>query len=126
MVKKEFTYKGKTLEELQKMSIEEVMPLLPARSRRSLKRGLTDQEKILTLELKTKDNVKTHCRDFIILPEIVGKKIRVHSGKEFVMIVIEPEMIGHRLGEFVLTRRNVSHSSPGVGATKSSSNISVK
>jgi small subunit ribosomal protein S19 len=126
MAKKEFTYQGKTLEELKQMNKDDLIKLLPARIRRSLKRGLTDQEKILTKELQKKDNVKTHCRDFIILPEVVDKKIRIHNGKEFVMIAILPEMIGHRLGEFVMTRKGVSHSSPGVGATKSSSNVSVK
>jgi|TARA_Y100000310_G_C20641184_1_gene794001 small subunit ribosomal protein S19 len=126
MVKKEFTYRGKTLEDLQKMELKDFMILLPARERRSLKRGLTEQEKILMAELEKKDNVKTHCRDLIILPKIVGKKIRIHNGKGFEMVQIEPEMIGLRLGDLSLTRRSVAHSSPGVGATKSSSNVSVK
>ena len=126
MVKKEFTYKGKTLEELKKMDIKDFINLLPARERRSLKRGFIEQAKILIEELKKKDNVKTHCRELIILPEIVGKKIRVHNGKDFVTIAIQEEMIGYRLGDFVLTRKGVTHSSPGVGATRSSSNISVK
>ena len=126
MVKKEFTYRGKTLEELKVMELNDFIQLLPSRERRSIKRGFTEPEKILMIELETKDNVKTHCRDLIILPKLVGKKIRIHSGKSFEMIMIEPEMIGFRLGDFVLTRRGVSHSAPGVGATKSSSNISVK
>ena len=126
MVKKEFTYRGKTLEELQAMSQKDFMSLLPSRERRSVRRGLTEQEKIVMKGLEKNDNVKTHCRDLIILPKIVGKKIKVHNGKGFEMIQIEPEMIGCRLGEFVLTRRSVSHSSPGIGATKSSSNVSVK
>lgn len=126
MAKKEFTYRGKSLEELKEMSIEDFMNLLPSRERRSLKRGIYEEGKKLLKLLKTKDNVKTHCRELIILPEMVGKKIRVHRGKEFVMIIIEPEMIGYRLGDFALTRKSISHSAPGVGATKSSSNISVK
>ncbi len=126
MAKKEFSYRGKSLEELKEMDIKDFIKLLPSRERRSLKRGVIEQGKILMRELKKKDNVKTHCRELIILPEIVGKKVRVHNGKEFVMMIIEPEMIGNRLGDFVLTRKGVSHSSPGVGATKSSSNISVK
>ncbi len=126
MVKKEFTYRGKTLEELKDMEIKDFINLLPARERRSMKRGFTEQETILMRELEKKDNVKTHCKDFIIMPKIVGKKIRVHNGKEFIMVSIEAEMIGYRLGEFVSTRKGVSHSAPGVGATKSSSNISVK
>lgn len=126
MAKKEFTYRGKSLEELKGMELKEFIKLLPARERRSLKRGFTEQEKIFMREIRKKDNVKTHCRDLIILPELVGKKIRIHSGKEFFMVMIEPEMIGFRLGDFALTRKNISHSAPGVGATKSSSNISVK
>jgi small subunit ribosomal protein S19 len=77
-------------------------------------------------ELKEKDNVKTHCRDLVILPQIVGKKLRVYSGKEFFQIMIEPDMVGHRLGEFVMTRKSVAHSAPGIGATRSSSNLAVK
>ena len=126
MARKEFTYRGKTLEELKEMDMKDFIKLLPARERRSLKRGLTEQEKILIRELKKKDNVKTHCRDLIILPEMVSKKIRVHNGKDFIMVLIGPEMIGYRLGDFVLTRKSIAHSAPGVGATRSSANISVK
>jgi small subunit ribosomal protein S19 len=126
MVKKEFTYRGKTLEELKKMELKDFMSLLPARERRSLKRGLTDQEKILLEELKKKDNPKTHCRDFIIIPQVVGKKVRVYTGKEFIQIMVEPDMLGHRLGEFALTRKSVAHSAPGIGATRSSASLSVK
>ena len=126
MVKKEFTYRGKTLEELKSLDTKQFIDLLPSRERRSIKRGLTEQGKILLRELKKKDNIKTHCRELIIFPEMIGKKVKVHSGKEFIMIDIQPEMIGYRLGDFVLTRKGVSHSAPGIGATKSSSNISVK
>ncbi|MBU2561288.1 MAG: 30S ribosomal protein S19 [Nanoarchaeota archaeon] len=127
MAKKEFIYMGKTLEELQTMGLKELAQLLPSRVRRKLKRGLTDAEKIFLRNLKTsKKPVKTHCRSMIILPEMVNKAIKVHNGKTFEDVMVQPEMIGHYLGEFALTRRKVSHSAPGVGATKSSSNISVK
>lgn len=126
MVKKEFTFRGKTLEELQDMSLEELRTLLPARARRTLKKGLTDQQKILLQNIRKTNNVKTHCRDMIILPEMVDKIVRVYNGKDFVAVTIQPEMIGHRLGEFVLTRRKVQHSAPGIGATRSSASISVR
>ena len=126
MVKKEFTYRGKKLEELKSLNMKDFMNLLPSRERRTLKRGFTEQEKILLKLLKTKDNVKTHCRDMVILPTMVGKTIRIHRGKDFVSIEIQPEMIGHFLGEFALTRNKVSHSAPGVGATRSSSAVSVR
>jgi len=127
MAKKEFSYRGKTLEELKGMSLNEFMELLPARQRRSLKRGFPEQHKILLDKIRKKtNNIETHCRDFIILPEMVGMIIRIHTGKEFQAITIQDEMIGHFLGEFALTRKGVQHSSPGIGATKSSSALSVR
>ena len=127
MAKKEFTYRGKSLEELKNLSMNEIGLLLPARQRRSLKRGLTDQQKVLLKKIKNnKSNIETHCRDMIILPEMIGKTIRVHSGKEFVPVILINEMLGHCLGEFALTRKRVAHSAPGIGATKSSAALSVK
>ena len=127
MAKKEFTYRGKNLEELQNLSLNEFAELAPARVRRSIKRGFTEQQKIfLEVVKKGGNNIKTHCRDMVILPEIVGKTIGIYTGKEFIKIIITEEMIGHFLGEFALTRKGVSHSSPGIGATKSSSSLSVK
>lgn len=127
MAKKEFTYKGKTTEQLQKMSISELAQLLNARQRRSLKRGFTEQQKILLKKIKANEkNIETHCRDMIILPEMIGKTIKVHRGKEFMPVMVEPDMIGHYLGEFVLTRKKVAHSAPGIGATRSSASLSVK
>jgi len=127
MVKKEFTYRGKTLEELKKLSIEQFAELIPARERRSIKRGFTEQQKILLEKLRKKEpNIKTHCRNMIILPEMIDTKINVYDGKNFIAVRITPEMIGCRLGEFVLTRRKVAHSAPGIGATRSSASLSVK
>lgn len=127
MAKKEFKYKGNTLEELQAMSLKEVSEILPAKARRKISRGFTDAEKILLRNVrKSAKTVKTHCRSMIILPEMVNKIVKVYNGKSFEDVMVQPEMIGHYLGEFALTRKRVAHSSPGVGATKSSSNVSVK
>ena len=127
MAKKEFTYKGKTVDELKKLSLNELAQLLPARQRRKIKRGLTDQHKIFLKKLRAnKKNIETHNRDMIILPEMVGVTIKVYHGKEFMPVMIEPEMIGHYLGEFALTRKKVAHSAPGIGATRSSASLSVK
>ncbi|ADB58406.1 30S ribosomal protein S19 [Archaeoglobus profundus] len=123
---KEFRYRGYTLEELQKMSLEQLAELLPARERRKIKRGFTEQELKLLRKLRKKGTARTHCRDMIVLPEMVGKVIFVHNGKEFVRVEIKPEMIGHRLGEFALTRRFEKHSGPGVGATRSSKFVPLK
>ncbi len=129
---KKFTYRGYTLEELQKMPLEKVAELLPSRQRRSLLRGLTPEEKKLLekireyKEKKMESPIKTHCRDMIILPEMVGVKVAVHNGKEFTVFEILPEMIGHRLGEFSQTRKKVTHGTPGIGATRSSMFIPLK
>ena len=127
MAKKEFTYRGKTLEELNKISLNDFMLLLPSRERRSLKRGFTEQQKILLKRIRAKkSNIETHCKDIIILPEMVGLTIKIHNGKEFILVTIQEEMIGHYLGEFVITRKKIEHSAPGIGATRSSAALSVK
>lgn len=108
------------------MSLEDFAKLVPSRERRKIKRGFRESEKKLLLDLKSNGTVKTHCRDMIVLPEMIGKIIKVYNGKEFVMVTIEPELLGHRLGEFALTRRSVRHSAPGIGATKSSASLSVR
>jgi len=132
MVKRIFSYRGKSLAELNKLSTKELVELLPARQRRTLKRGFTDYQKRLLDKIKKskegiyKKPVKTHCRDMIILPNMVGMTILVHNGKQFTSVNIQEGMIGHYLGEFSLTRKKVEHSAPGVGATRSSSSISVR
>jgi len=127
MIQKEFTYRGKNMEALSSLSLKEFIELLPARQRRTLRKGLSENHKKLLKNLKeSKKPVKTHFRDVIILPEMVGRTIHIHNGKEFNAVRIIPEMLGHYLGEFALTRKSVKHSSPGIGATKSSSAVSVK
>jgi len=123
---KEFTYKGKTIEELKKLSLDDFAKLVPSRQRRKMKRGFTDDEKKFLEKLKKKKEIRTHLRDLIVLPEMVGKKIHIHDGKGFVFVEIIPDMLGHYLGEFAMTRRKVQHSAPGIGATRSSSAVSVK
>jgi len=129
---KEFTYRGKTVAELEAMGLSELADLLTARIRRTLKRGFTEEQKKLLEKVKAakegkrKKPIKTHCRDMPVLPIMFGLKIHVHNGKEWVPLEIKPEMIGHLLGEFALTRKEVKHKAPGVGATRSSKHVSVK
>lgn len=128
---KKFTYRGYSLEELREMPLEKFAELLPSRQRRSLLRGLTPQQKKLLEEIRKygkerKEPIKTHCREMIILPEMVGLKMAVYNGKEFTVFEILPEMIGHRLGEFSQTRKKVTHGTPGIGATRSSMFIPLK
>ena len=116
------------------MSMDEFIRLLPSRQRRSLTRGLTADQRIL-MELirsstrgksKTAKPIKTHCRDMVILPEMVGLALLVHNGKEFESINVKPEMIGHYLGEFVITNKKVLHGTPGIGASRSSMYVPLK
>lgn len=124
--KGEFTYRGKTIAELQTLSIEEFAQLLPSRERRSILRGLTELQKIVLADIRAGKEVRTHTRTMIILPEMVGKTVSVYDGKKFVNIEIQPEMVAHRFGEFAPTRSRVSHGSAGVGATRSSKFVPLK
>ncbi|MEM5797987.1 MAG: 30S ribosomal protein S19 [Candidatus Aenigmatarchaeota archaeon] len=123
-----FEWRGKTEDEIKKISLEEFMALIPARERRRLKRGFTYPEKKLLERMRKKPEkfFRTKCRSMPIIPEMIGKKIGVYNGKEYVPIEIRPDMLGHRLGEFVLTRKPVKHSAPGFGATKSSKFVPLK
>jgi small subunit ribosomal protein S19 len=132
---KEFAYRGYTLNQLQEMSMDEFINLLPSRQRRSLHRGLRPEQRILLEKIrKAKEDlrkgsskaVKTHVRDITILPEMVGTTLHVHNGKEFVSVEIKPEMIGHYLGEFAITNRPVKHGTPGIGASRSSMYVPLK
>lgn len=131
---KAFTFRGKSLEELKKMSIDEFAKLLKSRQRRALKRGLTKQQKNLLENIRKNPEKfhKTHVRGMIILPEMVGVKIGIYVGgkkgesAKWAPISIKPEMIGHRIGEFALTTQRVKHSTPGVGATRGSKFIGSK
>ncbi|MHC1565129.1 MAG: 30S ribosomal protein S19 [Candidatus Syntropharchaeales archaeon] len=125
--REEFTYRGYTLDKLKKMDLNKFATLLPARERRSILRGFTEAEQKLLKRVKEGDQtIKTHQREMIILPEMVGTKMGIHSGKTFEYVEIKPEMIGHRLGEFTLTRKRVTHGSAGIGATRSSKYIPLK
>ena len=129
---KQFTYYGLTAEELEKLPTDKLFKLLTARARRSLKRGINDGKRKLIDEIKDakagnhKNTIKTHLRDLIILPYMVGATVNIFSGKEFVPITISDEMIGHYLGEYVITNKRVTHGAPGVGSSRSSLYVPLK
>lgn len=124
--KGEFTYRGKTIEELKKLTISEFSDLLPSRERRSIKRSFEKIYSVLYEDVLNGKEVKTHFRMLTILPNFIGKTISIYDGKKFVPVVIQPEMVGHRIGEFAPTRQRVSHGSAGVGATRSSKFVPLK
>ncbi len=127
--KREFSLRGKTLEELKAMSLEQLGQVLGARARRSIRRGFASEANRFLERMRETPpgkTVRTHTRDALVLPEHVGRKVAVHNGKEFKEIEVRPEMIGHYYGEFALTRRFEKHSAPGVGATRSSKFMPLK
>ncbi len=133
---REFKYKGYSGDQIRRLSIETLMPLLNSRQRRSLDRRLstymTDEKRKFREELKLSREgklaspLKTHIRDMIILPDMIGLSVLVHNGKEFIPFTIRPEMVGHYLGEYSITNKRVQHGSPGVGSSRSSLYVPLK
>jgi len=120
---KEFTYRGKTIEELKTLDTREFAKIVKSRTRRAILRQSSSIENFIAkcAKLKAKNKqIKTHLRDIIVVPKMIDFHIMIHNGKTFLPIVIIPEMLGHRLGEFALTRQKVKHGAAGIGATKSS------
>lgn len=133
---KEFTYMGKNLQELQQLSLSDFAKLTNARARRSITRGL-DKPTLAKVEAMFAEHkgakpgplvkaIRTHVREFVIIPRMVGLKMAVYKGNSFEAVEIQPEMLGHMLGEYVLTRKMVKHGKAGIGSTKSSSAVTAK
>ena len=129
---RQFTYRGLSQKELEDLSLDKLLKLFPSRARRSLTRGINDNKRKLIEEIKAtksgklKNPINTHLRDVLILPYMVGVTLNVFSGKEFRPVTITIEMVGHYLGEYVITNKRVSHGAPGVGASRSSLYVPLK
>lgn len=133
---RKFTYRGVDLNQLLDMSNDKLAELQHSRGRRRFSRGLKRKSLALIKRLRKakKDApygdkpalIKTHLRNMIILPEMVGSIIGVYNGKAFTQVDIKPEMIGHYLGEFSITYKPIKHGRPGIGATHSSRFIPLK
>ena len=132
------TYRGYTLEQLNAMSIDDLLKqkLLPSSARRSLSRGLHPETRKLLEAIRRaraemekgnpQPSIETHRRDMVVLPEMVGLEIKVHNGKEFTPVKITLPMIGHFIGEFAVTNKRVAHGKPGVGASRSSMYVPLR
>ncbi len=129
---KEFRYRGRTMEELNLMSTEVMLSLFPSRARRTLNRGVSEEKRKLLEDARAikegrlEGQIKTHARDMLILPSMVGLTIGVHNGREFVPLEVKPEMLGRYLGEFVITNKKVVHGTPGIGSSRSSLYVPLK
>ncbi len=128
MVKK-FFFRGKEFEELKKMPLDQFILLVGARTRRTLKRMGLQVKKFLEKMRKAKAKgkaMKTHFRQMVIIPEMVGMQFKVHNGNSWVDFTPSPEALGRRLGEFAHTTKLVKHSGPGIGATRGSKAVELK
>jgi len=126
---KEFLYRGYGVEELVAMPLDEQLSLLPSRARRFFGRTFDHDTEVFWKKIQAAgegDELRTHLRDFPVMPQMVGKLVHIHNGQEFQKIGITAEMIGHKLGEFAQTRKSVKHTGPGVGATRSSKFMPLK
>ena len=129
LVKKEFTYRGKKIEELKQMNLREFARLLKSNERRTVLRQTDELEIFISKagkKIEKKKPVRTHLRHLIVVPRMIDMSINVYNGKEFVPVKIMAEMLGHRFGEFSVTRLKVKHGAAGIGATRSSASLSVK
>jgi small subunit ribosomal protein S19 len=125
--REEFTYRGYKIDELKAMGRTELLPIMPARARRKVVRGLSRGEETLLEKIRGgNQKIRTHLREMIVMPEMVGRSIEIYNGKEFVKVEFQPESIFHYLGEFALTRKRVTHGSAGIGATRSSKYVPLK
>ena len=130
-------YRGKSLKELQELPLDELVELLPSRARRSLTRPqywTHERSKFLGKLRDAKEAMdagkqiilKTHLRDFIVLPEFVGLTVEVYNGKEYVSVELTFEKVGNYFAEYAHARKLVRHSAPGIGATRSSMYVPLK
>ena len=121
--KKQITFRGKTIDELKALETREFAKFLKSRTRRAALRQFQEIENFVSrAKRKSERNkpVRTHKRTIIIVPQMVGMKLQIYNGKEFVPIEVTTQMLGHRLGEFSMTRAKIKHSGAGIGATKGS------
>lgn len=127
--KKEFKYRGESVEDLKKLEVREFAKHLKSRARRAVLRNFQNIEKFIARaneKIEKNKQIKTHLRDLVIVPKMIGMKISIYNGHNFIPVEIIGEMLGHRLGEFALTRGKVKHGSAGIGATKGSKHKSKK
>lgn len=114
-------YRGKNTEELKALDTREFAKLVKSRPRRAILRNYDRIEAFVAKcdrNESKKKAIKTHDRSLVIVPRMIGKTIGVYNGKEYIKFLVIEEMLGHRLGEFSMTRKIAKHTSIGGGAKK--------
>ena len=135
---KKFTFRGVDLEDLvsAEFTNEQFLGLVQSRQRRSLKKGFNAQQEKLLKKLRSAKlaagegvkpaTVKTHLRNMIVVPEMIGSVVAVYTGKQYIPVEVRADMLGHYLGEFAMTYKRVKHSGAGHGATRGSRAVALK
>ncbi|MFH1200291.1 MAG: ribosomal protein S19 family protein [Candidatus Micrarchaeota archaeon] len=125
---KKFSYHGHGIEELKAMPLDKFSAIIPSKIRRTLRR-MSYRIKAFIEKLRKTDSkktIRTHLREMPVIPEMVDRKFQVYNGKEWVIVVATPAMLGKRLGEYSITTKLVKHSGPGIGATRGSKSVELK
>eukprot|EP00890_Picochlorum_soloecismus_P002686 jgi/Picsp_1/3418/NSC_06256-R1_40s ribosomal protein s15 len=134
---RKYSYRGVDLEQLLDMNTDELVELYGARQRRRFQRGLNRKCMALIKKLRKArkaaegsgekpEPVRTHLRNMVIIPEMIGSVVGVYNGKTFNQVEIRPDMLGHYLAEYSISYKPVRHGRPGIGATNSSRFIPLK
>ncbi len=127
--RKQFNFRGKTIEELKQLDTREFAKLVKSRNRRTILRNFQEIEDFVNrakIKLSKDKLIKTHKRDLVIVPQMVEMKIYIYNGQKFLPVLVIAEMLGHKLGEFAPTRARITHGKAGVGATKGTKHKSKK
>merc|ERR1712107_870273 len=125
---KKYSYRGVDLDKLLDLSNQDLMDLFRARQRRKFSRGIKRQPITLLKKLRKAkretaygekpEPVKTHLRNMVIVPEMIGSVVAVYQGKQFINVEVKPGMIGHYLADFSITYKPVRHGGCRKGGTK--------
>ena len=127
--RKKQTFRGKTAEELKVLDVREFAKFLKSRQKKFVLKHFNEIEDFISRankKISKNKPVRTHKRDLIVVPGMIGMKIYIYNGRAFLPIEITWEMLGHRFGEFAPTRGKTKHGKAGVGATKGSKSKAKK
>lgn len=101
------------------------MELFRARQRRKFSRGIKRKPIALLKKLRKAkretaygdkpEAIKTHLRNMVIVPEMIGSVVGVYNGKQYINVEVKPDMIGHYLAEFSITYKPIRHGRAGGG-----------
>merc|ERR550537_1353310 len=127
---RKYSFRGLELDELLKLNQESLFQLFRARIRRKLNRskGFKGKyQKLLEKLRNSKKNlqpgekppmIKTHLRNCIVVPEMIGSIVGVYTGKEYKPVEVKFDMIGKYLGEFAMTYNPNLHGKTSKGGKK--------